>query len=154
MGGRRTRASSKRGRILITQIGAQQIAPLAAARLSQLVAIEREAESNSPWRPFVAGIDQEVAEAFKPGTRDPARRMRWRKHDLAREANPAAAIGKCVPHIRETGLAALRRNAGRPWQVPPSWRRYRRLASAAGDPSMRAKASLAWTYRSPCRARG
>ena len=32
------------GRVLVTQIGAQQIAPLAAACVSQLVAIEGEAE--------------------------------------------------------------------------------------------------------------
>jgi len=44
------------GRLSGAQIGAQQIAPLAAARLAQLVAIEREAESGVVGRHF--NIDQ------------------------------------------------------------------------------------------------
>src|ERR1700739_156504 len=44
------------GGILVTQIGAQEIAPFAAARLSQLVAVEREAESSGLGRYF--DIDQ------------------------------------------------------------------------------------------------
>jgi len=40
-------------RVAITQIGAQQIAPLAAAGLAKLVAVEREAES----RALGSGLD-------------------------------------------------------------------------------------------------
>src|SRR5262249_2857264 len=44
------------GWILSTQIGAQQVAPFAAARLAQLVAVEREAEGCLVGRHF--DIDQ------------------------------------------------------------------------------------------------
>jgi hypothetical protein len=55
------------GGILVTQIGAQQIAPFAAARLSQLVAVEREAESSGLGRHF--DIDQTPCRSAGLGAR-------------------------------------------------------------------------------------